>query len=67
MECAWSRFLRQGNSLELWFVWFEMLPSKGIYKTNEILSFWLQRPSDLAIRVSRSCFFFLVEMIQIYF
>ena len=61
MECARTRFLRQSNSLELCPDWPEKRPSKSIYKTNEILTFWLQRPSDVAIRVSRSCFFFLLK------
>ena len=59
MECARTRFLRQSNSLELCPDWPEKRPSKSIYKTNEILTFWLQRPSDVAIRVSRCCLFFL--------
>ena len=67
MECARTRFLRQSNSLELCPDWPQKRPSKSIYKTNEILTFWLQWPSDVAIRVSRACFFFLVKMMQIYF
>ena len=39
----------------------ETMPSKSIYKTNEILTCWLQWPSDVAIRVSRACFFFLLK------
>ena len=66
MECARTRFLRQSNSLELCPDWPQKRPSKSIYKTNEILTFWLQRPSDVAICVSRACFFFLVKMMQIY-
>ena len=61
MECARTRFLRQSNSLEMCPDWPEKRPSKSIYKTNEILTFWLQRPSDVAICVSRSCFFFLLK------
>ena len=61
MECARTRFLRQSNSLELCPDWPEKRPSKSIYKTNEILTFWLQWPSDVAIRVSRACFFFLLK------
>ena len=61
MECARTRFLRQSNSLELCPDWPEKRPSTSIYKTNEILTFWLQWPSDVAIRVSRACFFFLLK------
>ena len=61
MECARTRFLRQSNSLELCPDWPQKRPSKSIYKTNEILTFWLQWPSDVAIRVSRACFFFLLK------
>ena len=61
MECARTRFLRQSNSLELCPDWPEKRPSKSIYKTYEILTFWLQWPSDVAIRVSRACFFFLLK------
>ena len=61
MECARTRFLSQSNFLELCPDWPEKRPSKSIYKTNEILTFWLHWPSDVAIRVSRSCFFFLLK------
>jgi len=59
MECARSMLLRQSYSLELCPDWPEKRPSKSIYKTNEILTFWLQRPSDVRIRASRCCLFFL--------
>ena len=65
MECARTRFLRQSNSLELCPDWPEKRPSESIYKTNEILTFWLQWPSDVAIRVSRACFFFFLNDVNL--
>ena len=44
--------------MELCPDWPEKRPSKSIYKTSEILTVWLQRPSDVAIRVSLAVFFF---------
>ena len=44
--------------MELCPDWPQKRPLKSIYKTNEILTFWLQRPSDVAICVARACFFF---------
>ena len=51
-------FLKWSNSLELRIDWSSKRPSQSIYKINEIVTFWLQWSSDIAIRSFCFVFFF---------